>query len=131
MCLDASDELVEPDGLGEEVIGTRVERLDDALGVIGARHQDERQRRGLRPAPQRADEVDAVHAGHPEVSDDAPDLVAGQRRLGSGRAGGTDSPKAGTAKGDRHDGQEVGVVLHDEDCGSVGSRSFERVGVTS
>ena len=73
---NAGDELVEADGLRQEVVGSGVQTLDDALARARARHQQDRQGQRLRPGAQGADHVRPGHVRQAHVEDDDIDRLA-------------------------------------------------------
>ena len=71
---EPGEQLVHPEGLGDVVVGTLVEGVDlGGLLVTGRQHDH----RHLRPRPQAAEHVEAVHAREAEVEDDDVGVVAG------------------------------------------------------
>ena len=61
------EQLLDVERLGDVVVGAGVERRDLLPGVEPAGEHEDRDRR---PAAQRADDVDAVEVGQPEVQHD-------------------------------------------------------------
>ena len=78
-------QLVHAEGLGDVVVGARVERLDLLVGgVPGRQHQD----RHPGPAAQPLDHLDAVHVGQAQVEDDHVGVAGGGELEGGGAVGG-------------------------------------------
>ena len=80
---DPGEQFGEPEGLGDVVVGAGVE-ADDGVHLVGARGQDE-DRHGVALGAQPAGDLQAVHAGQPQVEDDQVDaaLQSGVERGGA------------------------------------------------
>lgn len=80
---DAGEQLGEPEGLGDVVVGARVE-ADDGVHLVGACGQDE-DREGVALVAQPAAHLQAVHTGQPQVEHDQVDALAqpGVERAGA------------------------------------------------
>jgi hypothetical protein len=64
---DPREQLLDPEGLGDVVVGTQVQGLDLVVGLLASRQNDDRYGRG-RPDP--AQHLRSVDVGQPEVEDD-------------------------------------------------------------
>ena len=117
MGTNAGDELVEPDGLGQEVVGSGVEALDDALAGTGARHQQDRQGQRLRPGAQGADHVRAGHVREAHVEDDDIDRLRLDDLHRGFAAVGLQDVEPTATQGDRDQATEVVDVVDDQDAG--------------
>ena len=121
---DPRDELVESDRLREEVVRAGLEGAEHGVIVARAGDQQDRQRRGLRVAPQGGDDFGPRCPGHPHVEHDAIDrlgLEQGERLVAAARLPGLE---AGAMQGEHHHLAEVGIVVDDQDDRVVIEPSF-------
>jgi hypothetical protein len=107
----ASQQLVDVEGLGDVVVGAGVQGVD-LRGALTAPGQDDDRGRG--PATQPTDDVDAIHVGEPQVEhDDVRQRLGGRGKRLPAVGGGHDVVRAG-GQVDTQGTQDLGFVVNDE-----------------
>ena len=114
--LDAGDDLVEAERLGDVVVAADGEAGDLVLGVVLRR--EEQDRRGVAGAAEALGDAEAVHVGQHDVEDDQVGLLFEDRgdrlRTVADRAHG----EAGEAEAGGEEVADVRLVVDDENAGS-------------
>ena len=133
VCLDAGDQLVEPDRLGQEVVRPGGERAQDRVIVARAGHQQDRQGAAAGPLSEGPDDIDPRHPGHGHVEQDdgRPDRIDEGQRLLAAR--GRNRRERGTPKGHADEAEDLLVIVDDEDAPVVpgtGRHARRRSGIT-
>src|SRR5205807_3914894 len=121
-------QLVGAEGLGDVVVGARVERAD-LLALVADRAEDEDRQRA--PAAQVAQHVDAGAVGQDQVEHERVGRAHGERVEGLGDGRGRVDLEPGAAQHDAQAAQDLRLVVDDEDtriaCHGAGSRTANAV----
>ena len=110
--LDAGDDLVEAERLGDIVVAADREAGDLVFGVVLGREEEDR--RGVAGRAEALGDAEAVHVGQHHVEDDQVGFLFEHRRDGLGAVADRTDREAGEAQARGEEVSDVGLVIDDE-----------------